>query len=106
MSWEHGTYGWERFESFLAAINLLGIKYTVKEIKKHLKYPLYLGADLMEREQKLRKATFTVGSTKMVVEEYLAVKDYDCDGADEIKIEIYKDGKRPNLKARLVERKV
>lgn len=103
MSWEHGTYGWERFESFLVGLNVASIKYTVKEIKKHPEYPLFYNEDMSERRQNLRKAAFTTGDKSLIIEEYLAVKDYDCDGADVIKIVVYEKGKRPNLKAMMRE---
>lgn len=102
MSWEHGTYGWERFDSFIGGLDIAGIAYTVKEIKKHPEYPLYYNEDMLGRRQNLRKATFAVGDRLLIVEEYLAVKDYDCDGGDEIKLEIYEKGKRPKLETLII----
>ena len=117
MSWDHGTYGWERFEDFVNALRVLEIPYTQEEREEHLSR----GADILcmcfcgynpkkpdescpccdgtcGHKQRLRTAFFTTSSGKqMAVEEYLAVKDYDCDGADAIAIVIYEEGQRPEL---------
>lgn len=99
MSWDHGTYGWEQYEEILSALRQREIAY-VEELKD-AEYSR--GADLDEERQRLRIARFvnhdseSVGEA-MVVEEYLAVEDNDCDGRNLVGIVIYKEfGQKPNL---------
>lgn len=50
--------------------------------------------------QGLRVGRFTIpDGRKMVVEEYLAVDDRDCDGTSVIAIEVYPEGERPDLES-------
>ena len=45
----------------------------------------------------------TVGGEPMVLEEYLAVHDHDCDGVNVVDIAVYIEGERPNLKTQVLE---
>ncbi len=95
MSWNHGTYGWEKYESFVQALDVLGIAYT--EEFKDEEYSR--GSDLYgDGPQKLRIARFTDTSERnMVCEEYLSVQDCDCDGSSQVAIAVYEQGQQPEL---------
>ena len=99
MSWDHGTYGWEQYEDILSALRQRGIPY-VEELKDA---SYSRGADLNygvsnSEKQNLRIARFTNTDGKsMVMEEYLVVGDYDCDGRSLIGIVIYEAGFKPNF---------
>ena len=94
MSWDHGTYGWEQYESILSALRQRGIAY--EEGPESASYSR--GADVDGESQKLRAARFTNTDGKsMIVEEYLAVEDNDCDGRDLVGIMVYEEGQKPNL---------
>lgn len=52
--------------------------------------------------QSLRICRFTTpDGQNMVAEEYLAVEDHDCDGQSRVAIEVYPEGKRPDLESRV-----
>ncbi len=94
MSWDHGTYGWEQYEDVLSALRQRDIPY-VEELKAT---SYFHGADLDEVRQNLRIARFVNTDKKsMVMEEYLAVEDCDCDGRNLIGIAIYEEGHKPDL---------
>lgn len=186
MSWNHGTVGFERYESFVAALTAAGIPYAeepknevfvrgwdgscvcfcgygpktmleeslgellhmpedrfeqtlaqeLSELEEWMRKTLApevlvqelsdiqsipedfrrIRRSYLEREscpccrgtcghrQHLRIACFTNHSGKqMVVEEYQAVKDYDCDGQDVIAIAVYEEGRRPDLVMEVLE---
>lgn len=126
MSWEHGTFGWEAYEAFVTGLRSADISYA--EEKKPEAY--VRGQDLncggchgycdydLETEvhsgnlcpcckgtcghrQNLRIARWTTpNGRKMVVEEYLAVEDHDCDGESSVDIAVYEKGQRPDLESR------
>ncbi len=94
MSWDHGTYGWERYDGILSALRQRSIPY-VEELKDE---EYSRGADLDEERQYLRIARFTNTDKKsMIVEEYLAVEDNDCDGRNLVDVVIYEEGCKPNF---------
>lgn len=97
MGWDHGTYGWEAYEGFTAALKANGISYRQEKLTEKL----HRGRDTSSPQQRLRRAHFTTPDGKlMVVEEYLRVKDWDCDGSDRIAISVYEEGQRPKLKTK------
>ena len=97
MSYNHTTVGFEAFDAFIKSLRLQGIKPKVKETSK------VVDLGLEEDSRHLRTATFRRPGHKrvMVVEEYLAIQDNDCDGLSRVAIETYEDGKRPDLEKRL-----
>lgn len=116
MSWEHGTYGFERYENFCSGLAVAGVPYAEEEKQEEyvrgwdgecVCYCGYIpgepvGCPCCEgtcgHKQKLRIARFTAADGKrMVVEEYRAIEDLDCDGADIITIATYPEGERPEL---------
>ena len=114
MSWEHGTFGWNQYEYFVGRLMERRIPFD-----RQLKEEAYI----REREdehfcqcaiadescthcegtcdcfQQLRMAEFKdpVSGKVMVVEEFLQLKDRDCDGASMVNITVYEKGHRPNL---------
>lgn len=122
MSWEHGTFGWEGYENFTRCLEAAGIK-CAEELKAEVfvrgsdsNCQCYCGYDpenpdescpccrgTCDHCQHLRLARFTTTEgIPMVVEEYLAVRDYDCDGSDLINIVIYREGERLLPETRVV----
>ena len=101
MSWNHGTYGWEKYESFLQGLSVAGIAYTegLKD-ETHSR-----GSDLYgDGHQHLRIARFTDAAGKqMVCEEYLAIDDQDCDGSSQVDISVYEQGQRPELRTEVLK---
>lgn len=91
MGYSHTTEGGSAFPAFLKALSLCGIK-PEKE---------YEGERVSDYGP-LRKAIFRLPGQEnsMVVEEYLAVYDPDCDGTSSVAIEVYPEGERPDLEAR------
>lgn len=100
MSYNHTTRGFEAFEVTLNTLRALSVYPTkVENLDKRVDVGLY------DEERNLRTATFCIpwnGKT-VVIEEYLAVHDCDCDGTDFVDIAIYEEGKRPDLESLLQE---
>lgn len=101
MSYDHRTEGNEQFDAFLRALQLVGIRPRVEELEK----PVDIGGQFGPGGH-LRKATFRIpdrrkGLELMAVEEYLSVDNPDCDGISRIAIEVYPEGKRPDLESRV-----
>jgi hypothetical protein len=97
MSYNHQTVGFEAFDTFIQALELLDVE------TKQWELPFKVYDVGYEQETKhLRAATFThpKSNRKMVVEEYLLIEDQDCDGTSRVAIEVYEDCHRPNLEAR------
>ena len=102
MSWNHGTYGFDRYEKFVQALDTIGIKY-----EETLKDEVFIrGADfgcccveeICEHKQHLRIAKFkNTEGLIMFAEEWLSVDDHDCDGASQIDLAVYEEGNRPEL---------
>ena len=99
MSWDHGTYGWEAIEQFSHALGVMGIAQVIEEGPSNQ----YRGSDLGGVEQNFRIIRFATSNPnkRWVAEEYLAVKDGDCDGSDQVRYEVYEEGHRPDLEGRL-----
>ena len=95
MSWNHTTVGFEKFDGFMQALQVSGVTPKIEELERAVDAGTF--ADLRH----LRKATFRRKGRKrqMVVEEYLAINDCDCDGISAVDIEVYQKGHRPNLEA-------
>ena len=95
MSWNHTTVGFDTFNGFIRALRLFGITPKVEEILGVVDVGPY-GA-----KRNFQRATFRLPGRKHrnIVEEYLAVKDCDCDGVSCVNIAVYPEGKRPNLEA-------
>lgn len=123
MSYDHRTEGFESYEAFTNALKVAGIQFT-EELQEEahvrgadLEHACWCGYDPEKPDetcpcdqgtcghvQRLRLARFTtVGGKPMVVEEYLAVEDHDCDGTDVITITVYPEGEQPNLKTQVLE---
>lgn len=161
MSWSHGTYGWEQYESFVQALSVQGVS-CAEELKDEVFTRGWDGScacfcgyqiggldisriardfhsaccseqrvrelfeanpdlvsiyqaqgyqegcpcctGLCDHRQALRIARFTNSAGKrIVVEEYLAVKDLDCDGASQVAIAVYEEGNRPDLATQVLE---
>lgn len=94
MSWDHGTFGWDRYDDILSALWQRKISH-VEELKDE---SYSRGADLDEERQNLRIARFmNTDGKSMVMEEYLAVEDNDCDGRSLVGVVIYEEGHKPDL---------
>lgn len=128
MSWDHGTYGWEAYENFVFALKVAGT--PVVEERKEEAYVRgsdlncggcngYCNWDILaekfdgelcaccrgtcDHKQNLRIGRFaSLNGQRMVVEEYLAVDDRDCDGGSIVAISVYEEGLRPNLVAQVI----
>lgn len=123
MSWDHGTYGWEAYESFVATLALAGIQVTEErkeeayvrgqdmncgscggncdfdsETEEHTGERCECCRGVCGHKQNLRIGRFVDSDgRRMVVEEYLAIDDRDCDGRSLIAISLYEEGHRLNL---------
>jgi hypothetical protein len=94
MGWDHGTYGWESYEAVVNGFKTLGI--SVEETFQELSRSR--GRDNGRHRVNLRMATFSAPDGKaMVVEEYLALDDGDCDGMSRVDAVVYEQGNRPEL---------
>ncbi len=116
MSCEDGTSGWRKFETFLSALGTAGILYVGFEKRGRVlgrgpqrDHVCACGCEgqptacdcclgICTHQQMLRLAKFTISQVEMIVEEYLADRDYD--GEDIVEIAVYQEGRRPNLTTR------
>lgn len=94
-----------------------GVEYSEEELRKDLEKDETLASVFLRwgyretcpcctgtcgHRQGLRICRFTTpDGQKMVAEEYLAVDDQDCDGTSVVSIEVYPEGKRPDLESRV-----
>ncbi len=98
MGWDHRTVGTAYGEA-LALFARLGIHYV--ELRKEWR----TGHHIWEDGCLIRKAAFVHprSGQHMLIEEYVAVRDYDCDGVTRLAAEVYPVGQRPDLESRTHE---
>jgi len=94
MGWDHRTVG-DEYDVALKLFRTLGIRCV--ELKKEWR----VGEEIYEDSHPIRKAAFVYPGTgqHMLIEEYVAVRDYDCDGVTRLGIVIYPPGRRPDLES-------
>ena len=111
---ELDTTGWKTFETFLLALDIVGVPYEVEEkAERHFRgtriyeCPAAFSHDIYPWEcncpghQHLRMEKFTVKGVPYVVEEYLSLHSCDPHYLSVIGIEVYKEGERPPLEDRV-----
>ncbi|HEY4520452.1 MAG TPA: hypothetical protein VJJ72_01470 [Candidatus Paceibacterota bacterium] len=105
MSWDHQTLGWDRYEDLLKLLTKLDIHHI--ELYRKWKYSpkLHRGRDIDFGEAApapLRLAAFIHPTTgrHWLIEEYVATRDWDCDGTSWIAVEVYPVGLRPDIESR------
>ena len=91
MSYNHTTRGGEAYKGFLKALEVLGIRYDEDRTAEDQPRKAYFRA---------RQPVDTGITRQLIVEEYLLIRDADCDGTDVVAIEVYEAGQRPDLEAR------
>jgi hypothetical protein len=118
MSYDHSTVGWEKYEAYVQALRDAGI--SVHEIPDFIlndfgQEAYIRGSEAEHNEfcepgvecphiQPCRLAHFTtIDGKSMVVEEWIRVRDRDCDGVDVIDIAVYPQGQRPELQTEILE---
>lgn len=92
MGWDHRTVG-DEYNAVVTLFARLGIHYVELEKEWRKGHPVW------EDGQPIRKAAFVHPLTgkHMLIEEYVATRDFDCDGVTRLGIEVYPVGQRPNL---------
>lgn len=120
MPWSYRTNGWSKFESFIGALDAVGISYKLEFSEEF--HSRGRDSDCMclcgipdvdgkvaqticpccegtcEHKQHLRIARFRNASgRRLVVEEWLSVSDYCKYGESLIDIVVYGEGQRPPL---------
>lgn len=115
MSYDHRTVGFERFDSYLSALKATGTpvvegeseEEVVTDFAEHNCTCEWYPPDEewpCQHKRRLRRVVFSNSSKKlMVVEEWLEVEDYDCDGTDVVGIAVYPLGQRPKLTPKVLE---
>lgn len=98
MGWDHRTVG-DEYNTALALFERLGIHY----VELHREWRT--GHHIWEDGCRIRKVAFVHPRTgqHMLLEEYVGVRDYDCDGVTRLGIEVYPVGHRPDLESRTQE---
>ena len=98
MGWDHRTVG-DEYEQAIKLFCRLGIHFV--ELKKEWR----VGGEVYEDSHPIRKAAFVHPRTgqHMLLEEYVGVRDYDCDGVTRLAVEVYPVGRRPDLESRTQE---
>lgn len=100
MGWSHRTVGYE-YEAVRKLFLLVGIDYVELEREWRRGHPIW------EDGQPLRKLAFVHpgNGRHVLIEEYVAVRDLDCDGESRIVIAIYSPGQRPPLESLTQEKR-
>ncbi|GEM_PF-7065122 len=95
MSWDHRTVG-DAYNTALTLLEQLDIHYV--ELYREWR----TGHSIWEDGRRIRKAAFVHPRTgqHMLLEEYVGVRDYDCDGVTQLAIEVYPVGHRPDIESR------
>ncbi|MCX6744774.1 MAG: hypothetical protein NTX82_04585 [Candidatus Parcubacteria bacterium] len=107
MSYNHEYRGWEQYEQYCNGLRLQGISVQEDhpgELEFQGRVAYERGPKYHSHPQRLRMAHFTTKEgSRMVVEEWLAVDDQDCDGRSIIGLLVYPENLRPMMVTQVLE---
>lgn len=98
MSYNHRTEGLEKWEGVMLGLSLAGV--VIQDMSATGTYEKNSYEDGKFR---ILKYIDPQTGKVMVVEEYLAIKDCDCDSTSRLGVVVYEEGDRPILKTEIIE---